>query len=217
MLALGGDLSPERLLLAYASGIFPWYSEDMPLLWYSPDPRYVLEPRAAHIPRSLRKTMRRGQFVIEFDLRFGEVIRRCADTPRHDQDSTWITRDMIEGYERLHRLGLAHSIEAFEEGQLVGGLYGVALGGMFFGESMFTERPDASKVAFATLLGWLPTVGMDLVDCQVHTKHLARFGAEPWPRTRYLTELKQRLQAPTLRGSWTEHAAVARSLQRGDA
>ncbi len=215
MLALGGDLSPDRIVLAYSSGIFPWYGEDVPILWYSPDPRYVLDPLAAHVPRSLRKTMRRGHFEVRFDTRFGDVIRRCAETPRPEQDSTWITSDMVAGYERLHALGLAHSIEAFEEDQLVGGLYGVSLGGMFFGESMFTEVADASKVAFATLLGWLPTVGVDLVDCQVHTNHLARFGGEAWPRARYLAELKTKLQKPTLRGSWSAYAAAARSLQRG--
>ena len=217
MLALGGDLSPDRLVLAYSSGIFPWYGSDLPILWYSPDPRYVLEPLAAHIPRSLRKTMRRGQFEVNFDTRFGEVMRRCAETPRPDQDATWITEDMILGYERLHALGLAHSIETFEAGRLVGGLYGVSIGGMFFGESMFTEVPDASKVAFATLVAWLPTVGVELVDCQVHTNHLARFGAEAWPRIRYLAELEKHLRKPTLRGTWTPYAASARALQRGSA
>ncbi len=217
MLALGGDLSPDRLVLAYSSGIFPWYGEDLPILWYSPDPRYVLEPRGAHIPRSLRKTLRRGHFEVRFDTHFGEVIRRCAESPRPAQDSTWITDDMIAGYERLHALGLAHSIETFEEERLVGGLYGVSLGGMFFGESMFTSAPDASKVAFATLLGWLPTVGVDLIDCQVHTNHLARFGAEAWPRVRYLAELEKHLQKPTLRGRWTAHGESARTLQSGAA
>ena len=203
LLAVGGDLSPERLLNAYASGIFPWYSEGQEILWHSPDPRVVLLPQSLHVPRSLGKVMRRGRYEVRLDSAFPAVIRACARTPRPDEAGTWITEDMQEAYVALHRLGFAHSAEAWEEGELVGGLYGVSLGSAFFGESMFALRPDASKVAFATLVSHFVEWGFDLIDCQMETPHLARFGAVAWPRHRFLAALGRSLEAPTRRGEWT--------------
>ena len=202
LLAVGGDLSPERLLQAYAQGIFPWFNEDNPILWWSPDPRMVLRPAWLHVPRSLARTVRRGRYTVRADTAFGEVIRRCADKERPGQDGTWITSEMIFAYERLHRLGFAHSFEAWEGDALAGGLYGVSLGGAFFGESMFADAPDASKVAFLRAVEWLARAGVDLVDCQVRTDHLTRFGAREIPRDAFLDELDRVIQKPTLRGKW---------------
>jgi len=202
LLAVGGDLSPERLLLAYANGIFPWYGEGLPILWHSPDPRTVLLPEALHVPRSLSKLLRRGDYEVRLDTEFAQVVERCAHVHRPEGPGTWITEDMREAYVRLHALGFAHSAEAWYQGELVGGLYGVSLGGAFFGESMFAERSDASKVAFVTLVRQLTRWEFTLVDCQVHTEHLERFGAEPWPRARFLAVLSRALERPTRRGSW---------------
>lgn len=202
LLAVGGDLRPERLLLAYANGIFPWYDRGLPILWHSPDPRMVLLGRELHVSRSLRKVMRRGRFRISLDAAFEAVIRSCASVPRPGQRGTWITEEMIAAYVRLHALGFAHSAEAWEGDRLVGGLYGVSLGRCFFGESMFAVAGDASKTAFATLVQQLSRWGVDLVDCQVHTEHLARFGATEWPRDEFLHALAERLEQPTLRGAW---------------
>jgi leucyl/phenylalanyl-tRNA--protein transferase len=203
IVAWGAEPSPERLLVAYASGIFPWPHQDMPLLWFSPDPRFVLEPARAHVPSSLRKRVRRGEYEIRADTAFSAVMRGCRASPRPGQDGTWITPAMIAGYEALHRLGYAHSIEAWQGDDLVGGLYGVSLGRMFTGESMFARAPDASKVAFATLLGHFDAWGFAFVDCEVHTAHLARFGAVEWPRARFLAALAEALAAPTRKGPWT--------------
>jgi leucyl/phenylalanyl-tRNA--protein transferase len=203
IVAFGGEPSPERLLAAYARGIFPWPHRDLPLLWFSPDPRFVIEPARAHVPASLRKRMRRGGYEIRADTVFHEVMLGCRSAPRPGQDGTWITPEMIAGYEALHRLGYAHSIEAYEDGALVGGLYGVSLGRMFTGESMFAKAPDASKVAFATLLGNFVAWGFAFVDCEVHTPHLARFGGEQWPRPRFLQALAAALEAPAKTGPWT--------------
>ncbi|HSB18602.1 MAG TPA: leucyl/phenylalanyl-tRNA--protein transferase [Anaeromyxobacteraceae bacterium] len=202
LLAVGGDLSPRRLLAAYERGIFPWFSERGPILWWSPDPRLVLRPEWLHVPRSLARTLRRGRFAVRADTAFGEVIARCARASRPGQRGTWITPEMVEAYQRLHRMGLAHSFEAWEGADLAGGLYGVSLGGAFFGESMFSERPDASKAAFATSVPWLAARGISLVDCQVRTEHLARFGAREIPRAAFLADLRRALQRPTLRGRW---------------
>jgi leucyl/phenylalanyl-tRNA--protein transferase len=202
LLAIGGDLSPERLLLAYSHGIFPWYSEGQPILWHSPDPRAVLFPKDLHVSHSLAKTLRRGRFEVRFDTAFEDVIGACADAPRPDADGTWITAEMQRSYAQLHRLGFAHSAEAWQGGELVGGLYGVSLGGAFFGESMFTLRPDASKVAFAVLVQQLARWGFELVDCQMHTPHLERFGAVLCPRRRFLAELARCLRRETRRGAW---------------
>ncbi len=202
LLAVGGDLSPERLLAAYAAGIFPWFSGTSPILWWSPDPRLVLVPEWLHLPRSLARTMRRGTFRVTADTAFERVIVRCADRDRPGQDGTWITPAMIDAYVRLHRRGFAHSFEAWKGATLAGGLYGVSLGGAFFGESMFADLPDASKVAFVRSVEWLAGRGVRFVDCQVWTEHLARFGARELPRADFLARLAAALEAPTLRGRW---------------
>lgn len=202
LLAVGGDLRPERLLLGYSRGIFPWYEEGLPILWHSPDPRMCMRPSELHVSRSLRKTLRQGAFEIRFDAAFDRVIRHCAAIPRREGDGTWITEEMIAAYDALHTLGYAHSAESWLGGELVGGLYGVSLGGCFFGESMFALQPSASKVAFATLVARLVDWGFDLIDCQVHTDHLSRFGATEWPRNRFLSALADSLEKPTRRGSW---------------
>jgi len=202
LLAVGGDLSPERLLSAYAEGIFPWYDERSPILWWSPDPRLVLEPERLHVSRSLRRTLRRGVYRVTADRAFDEVIRHCAERPRPGQLGTWITQEMISAYGRLHRLGLAHSFEAWEGELLVGGLYGVSLGAAFFGESMFSDRPDASKVAFVRSVEWLAARGIGLVDCQVRTEHLQSLGAREIRRSEFLARLSRALEAPTTLGRW---------------
>ena len=209
LLAVGGDLAPERLLLAYSQGIFPWYDASQPILWHSPDPRMVLVPRELHVSRSLAKTLRRGTFRVTLDACFARVIEACAQTPRRRGEGTWITDEMREAYQRLHELGFAHSAEAWVEGELAGGVYGVALGACFFGESMFRRRSDASKAAFATLVRQLGRWDFELVDCQMHTAHLARLGARDWPRTRFLRHLRRALRQPTRRGAWTLDGGAA--------
>jgi len=190
------------LKFAYGHGIFPWPHEGYPLLWFCPDPRFVLPPREAHLPRSLRKRMRRGLYEVRADTAFADVIRRCSAKERPDQDGTWITGEMIEGYVALHGEGLAHSIETWQDGRLVGGLYGISLGAVFFGESMFADAPDASKVALATLLGNLVRWDFALLDCQSYTEHLAAFGAVSWPRRLFLAELAEGLRTPTRARRW---------------
>ncbi len=207
LLAVGGDLSPERLLAAYARGIFPWFDERSPILWWSPDPRLVLDPGALHVSRRLARTIRSGRFRVTADAAFELVIRRCAMRPRRGQRGTWITRDMREAYVALHRLGFAHSFEAWEGDDLAGGLYGVSLGGAFFGESMFADRADASKVAFVRSVDWLRAHGIGLVDCQVRTEHLVSLGAREIPRPDFLARLAAALEARTLRGRWRIEAA----------
>jgi leucyl/phenylalanyl-tRNA--protein transferase len=203
LLAVGGDLSPERLLLAYASGIFPWYSAGQPVLWHSPDPRFVLPPAELHVPRRVRRRVRHGACPITLDRAFARVIRACAEVPRPGQHGTWITPEMIQAYERLHAEGYAHSAEAWEGEVLVGGVYGVALGGAFSGESMFTLRPDASKLALVTLLRQLAAWGFTLFDAQMPSEHVRRLGGREWPRERFLRELARALELPTRRGRWT--------------
>ena len=177
LLAVGGDLSPERLLCAYRRGIFPWFSDGQPVLWWAPDPRAVLLPENLRVSRSLRKTLRRGHFALSANLAFSEVIQHCA-MPRAASSSTWITQDMIRAYCRLHVLGHAKSIEVWQDGELVGGLYGVALGRVFFGESMFSRARDASKTALVGLAG----LGYRVIDCQLPSTHLATLGAVEVPR-----------------------------------
>jgi leucyl/phenylalanyl-tRNA---protein transferase len=189
LVAIGGDLRPERLIDAYRRGIFPWYSEGLPILWHSPDPRFVLEPKHLEVNRSLRKSLRRNPYRLTFDTAFSEVVRRCSEVPRPGQDGTWITDDMMAAYDRLSALGHAHSVEAWLDDRLVGGVYGVAVGAVFCGESMFALAPDASKIAFVKLIHQLVRWGLELVDCQVYTDHLARFGATEWPRARFLARL----------------------------
>lgn len=202
LLAVGGDLRPERLILAYSLGIFPWYEAGQPILWHSPDPRMVLLAPDLRVPRSLRKTLGKHVYRITLDTAFERVIEACAAAHRPGQRTTWITSDMKAAYVDLHRRGLAHSAEAWRGDELVGGLYGVSLGAAFFGESMFARAPDASKVAFVTLALQLVSWDITLVDCQVHTDHLARFGAEEWPRDQYLRALHTALRRPTRRGPW---------------
>jgi leucyl/phenylalanyl-tRNA--protein transferase len=203
IVAVGGTVTPERLVLAYSQGIFPWPHRGLPLLWFSPDPRFVLSVDAVHVGRSLRKRVRSGQYEVRADTQFGNVIRACAEAPRPGQDGTWITPDIVAGFEALHARGVAHSIETYRNGELVGGLYGVALGKSFCGESMFSRADDASKVATVTLLGNLRHWGFSFVDCQVYTEHLARFGAEPWRRNRFLRALRSSVAQPTRLGPWT--------------
>ena len=185
-LAIGGDLSPERLIFAYSLGIFPWYSEDEPILWWSPDPRMVLFPDELKISRSLKKVLKNKGFEVRFNTAFEDVIKNCATVKRKGQDGTWLTPEMIEAYIKLHKLGFAHSVETYLEGKLVGGLYGVAIGGVFFGESMFHKVSNASKVAFVHLVKRLKEKDFDIIDCQQSTPHMARFGAREIPRKEFL-------------------------------
>lgn len=218
LLAVGGDLTPRRLLLAYSLGIFPWYDEGLPILWHSPDPRMVLLPRELRVSRSLAKTLRRGAFRVTLDRCFARVIEACATARRPRGEGTWITGEMRDAYVRLHELGFAHSAEAWCGSELAGGLYGVALGACFFGESMFALQPDASKAAFVTLVRQLERWSFELVDCQMHTEHLARFGARDWPRARFLRHLRRALARETRRGRWTLDADLrdrADSTDRG--
>ncbi len=202
LLAVGGDLGVERLLLAYSMGIFPWYSDGSPILWWSPDPRLVLFPEELKISRSLRQTLRKGIFQVTFDTAFEEVMRGCAEIRRKDGQGTWITEDMIEAYCRLHEEGFAHSVESRVEGRLAGGLYGVALGGVFFGESMFSRRSDASKVAFVGLVQRLAGLGFRIIDCQMTTAHLVSLGAKEIPREEFLRRIKKALKVRTPQGTW---------------
>ena len=204
LLAVGGDLSPERLVAAYGAGVFPWYSAGEPLLWWSPDPRLVLEPKRLHVSRSLARTLRRGVFEVRVDTAFDRVVERCARARRSEGAGTWITPAMRRAYGRLHGLGLAHSFEAWRDGRLVGGLYGVSLGGCFFGESMFAAERDASKVALARLAQVLDGWGFDLIDCQVRTQHLQSLGATEVPRAEFLARLAASRSRADRRGSWTE-------------
>ena len=194
LLAVGGDLSPERLLLAYANGIFPWFSEEDPILWWSPNPRLVLFPDELKVSGSLRRVIKKNVFTVTVDRAFQEVIQACANVRTQSGEDTWITAEMIEAYARLHELGFAHSIESWHAGELVGGLYGVALGRAFFGESMFTLKTDASKVAFVHLVGLMRTLDFHLIDCQTTTEHLKRFGAREIPRNEFLQRLTGALQ-----------------------
>ncbi len=204
LLAVGGDLSAKRLLMAYQLGIFPWYSEGQPILWWSPDPRLVLDPKDFRLSKALRQTLTKGPFQVTFDQSFDEVIGACSQVPRKGQQGTWITQEMQEGYKGLHKLGYAHSVESWRDGELVGGLYGVSLGRCFFGESMFFLETDASKVAFATLVERLKDWGFHLVDAQVTTRHLISLGAKEIPRPEFLNRLEEAMRFPTLKGSWSE-------------
>lgn len=201
LLAVGGDLSPERLLAAYRKGIFPWYGDGDPILWWSPDPRFVLFPNELRVSRSMRQFMKKGSLRITFDQAFREVIAACR-RPRPGQNGTWITKEMREAYTDLHDLGFAHSVEVWREKELVGGLYGVSLGSAFFGESMFSAIPNASKAALITLIPSLEKRGFDLIDCQVETAHLRLLGARPIPRRDFCALLSQSLRRDTLRGNW---------------
>jgi leucyl/phenylalanyl-tRNA---protein transferase len=202
LLAIGGDLSPERLLAAYSLGIFPWYSDGEPIMWWSPDPRLVLFPDRFRVSHSLRQKINRNIFEVRFDTVFSEIVEHCAKAFRQDQNGTWITREMKDAYQTLHELGYAHSVEVFYQGELAGGLYGVSLGNAFFGESMFHLFTDASKVAMYHLVAKVKSFGFLMIDSQVETDHLLSLGAELIPRTRYMELLDNALLAPTRQGSW---------------
>ena len=201
LLAVGADLSPQRLVDAYSRGIFPWFSEDDPVLWWSPDPRMVLATDAMRVTRSLRKTIRSGRFRVTADTAFPSVIAACAE-PRPDQDGTWITREVFDAYCALASLGVAHSIEAWDGDALAGGVYGVAIGRVFFGESMFARRSDASKVALAYLVRQLRRWGFPLIDCQMATSHLASLGACTISRAEFLAVVRQHVTLPAVPGPW---------------
>ena len=202
LLAVGGDLSSERLLEAYRRGIFPWFSDDQPILWWSPDPRSVLDLDEFVLSRSLRKTLKKDIFTVTFDRAFEDVTRACATVARKSQSGTWITDEMQEAYLRMHALGYAHSVETWFEGELAGGLYGVSLGKAFFGESMFHFKTDASKVALATLVQQLKEWKFHFIDAQMTTEHLASLGAKEVSRRLFLKRLKDALRHPTQRGRW---------------
>ncbi len=197
LLAVGGDLSIERLLLAYKMGIFPWYNEGEPILWWSPDPRMVLFPPELHIPKRLKRILRQGRFKITFDKAFEQVIKECAMVRQEKGEGTWITQDMVKAYTKLHLAGFAHSAEAWCQDKLVGGVYGVALGQVFFGESMFSRVSNSSKAAFVTLVQQLSKWGFRLIDCQVSTSHLSRFGAQEIPRKDFLKMVKGLANRPS--------------------
>ena len=202
LLAVGGDLAPVRLLNAYRQGIFPWSSEGRPLLWWSPDPRMVFRTDAVHLSRRFRRGLARSTWLVRADGHFDAVVARCAEAPRPGQDGTWITAAMREAYGALHRLGHAHSIEVLDGDRLAGGLYGVAVGRMFFAESMFSDHTGASKVALAALAHRLATWGWPLVDAQLEHPHLRRLGAEAWPRARFVAAIAGLVDAPVPAGPW---------------
>ena len=208
LLCAGGDLTPQRLVLAYLNGIFPWYSPGEPILWWSPDPRMVLFPAEFRTSRSLRKTLRNGNYSVRLDTRFKAVIQACARTPRKDQPGTWITPEIQAAYCKLHELGYAHSVETWVDGTLVGGLYGIAIGKMFYGESMFAHATDASKIAIAHLARFLEEKGFGMIDCQMNTPHLSSLGAREIPRRHFIDRLRILTAIPPLCGRWPEDAAV---------
>ena len=203
LLAVGGDLSRNRLLLAYRLGIFPWYSEGEPILWWSPDPRLVLYPDELKVSRSLNKVINQEIFEVTMDCAFEEVITECARVRLENQEGTWIVAEMVQAYCELHEAGFAHSVETWRDGRLAGGLYGVSLGKCFFGESMFTRITNASKVALVALVEHIKTLNFALIDCQIATAHLKRFGAREISRARYLDELDRALASPSLKGKWS--------------
>jgi leucyl/phenylalanyl-tRNA---protein transferase len=215
LLAVGGDLRPERLMLAYSKGIFPWYGENLPILWHAPDPRMIMTSEDLVIQRSLRKAIRRRPYELRVDTVFEDVLRGCSQSPRPGQKGTWLIPEMIEAYLELHALGLAHSFEAWRDGELVGGCYGVSLGAVFFGESMFTRAPDASKIAYAACVNQLHAWGIGLIDCQVHTEHLERFGAYEVPRLMYMELLAIALDQPTRRSRWSFEINLDDFTRRG--
>ena len=203
LLAVGGDLSEERLLLAYRMGIFPWYSDEEPVLWWSPDPRLVLYPKEIKVSKTLNKIIKKDKFDITVDQAFAEVISECAKIRAENNEGTWIVEDMIKAYCGLYESGYAHSVEAWHKGELAGGLYGVSLGKSFFGESMFTKISNASNVAFVKLVEHLTALSFDMIDCQIRTEHMIRFGARDIPRDLFLQQLKKSLDVPTIKGKWS--------------
>ncbi len=203
ILAVGGDLSAERLLSAYSRGIFPWFSDDSPIIWWSPDPRFVIFPGDVYMSKSMRQVLRRGDFTITIDREFDEVVRQCS-MPRKHEDGTWITSEMMKAYGHLHSMGYAHSIEAWSDGELAGGLYGVSLGRCFFGESMFSKKSNASKATFITLAAALKKLDFDIIDCQVYTAHLESLGAIDIPREDFIDIVESSLEKEGITGNWSE-------------
>ncbi len=204
LLAYGGDLHPQRILCAYEAGIFPWFSEGEPLLWWSPNPRFILYPDELKVSKSFHRVLKKRVFEVRFDSDFEGVIQACAKTPRAGQAGTWILPQMQKAYSELFKMGFAHSVESYLDGKLVGGLYGVAMGKAFFGESMFSHKNDASKVCLKALSDVLGERGYDFIDCQVKTDHLVRMGAREIDRNLFLDSLKSVLKKPSDRGSWQQ-------------
>ena len=202
LLAIGGDLSTTRLLNAYRHGVFPWYSQGQPILWWSPDPRMVFRTDGVHLSSRFRRTLRRSGWELRADSAFADVLDACATAPRRGQAGTWITAAMRQAYRDLHALGHAHSVEVYDGARLVGGIYGVAVGRMFFGESMFSAESGGSKAALAGLAAWLRGQGWPLIDAQVENAHLLRMGAESWPRQQFLARARGLAAGPGLAGSW---------------
>ncbi|MBN1349378.1 leucyl/phenylalanyl-tRNA--protein transferase [candidate division KSB1 bacterium] len=208
LLAVGGDLRPERLLTAYQMGIFPWYSEEYKILWWSPDPRLILEPERFHLSKSLEKVIRKKAFDITVDTAFERVVQNCASVPRKTESGTWITAAMMDAYCDLHVLGFAHSVETWQDGKLAGGLYGVSLGRVFFGESMFSSATNASKVALYYLCVLMKKWNLEFIDCQLPTNHLIRMGAYEISRDEFLRKLHRAVEYPTIRGNWRNLAVL---------
>lgn len=202
LLAVGGSLREDWLLTAYANGIFPWFSEGDPPMWWSPDPRFVLFPERVKVSRSMKSMLSNTEFSFAMDTAFDKVIDRCADIPRHGQNGTWITRHMKQAYKNLHRIGMAHSAEVWQNGNLVGGLYGVSIGSAFFGESMYSDVSNASKYALIRICQWLAGRGFSFIDCQVYTSHLERMGAVMVSRDEFILMLENAMKAQTFRGAW---------------
>ncbi|MEN8231232.1 MAG: leucyl/phenylalanyl-tRNA--protein transferase [Thermodesulfobacteriota bacterium] len=202
LLAIGGDLSPERLLLAYRRGIFPWYSEGEPLLWWSPSPRLVIFPAEFKVPKRLSRLMRQEKYSVTMDIAFRQVITACADTDARQEKGTWITDEMIEAYCHLHDMGYAHSVECWLDDDLVGGLYGISLGSTFFGESMFSKEPNSSKIALVHLMNKLQEWNFDLIDCQMKTEHLMQFGAREIPGNEFQRLLDKSSARDDQKGKW---------------
>jgi len=207
LLCAGGELSPQRLIQAYRQGIFPWYVKGEPVLWWSPDPRMILVPSEFRISRSLRRTLRAGEYRIRLDSNFQDVIRACARTRRKGQAGTWITAEMQDAYGTLHELGFAHTVETWVDDKLAGGLYGLAIGKMFYGESMFSHATDASKIALAHLTRFLDEHGFGLIDCQMNTPHLASLGARQIPRSEFIAVLRELTAIPPQHGRWPSDGA----------
>lgn len=203
LIAVGGDLSPARLIFAYENGIFPWFSDEEPILWWSPDPRFILKCEEIKISKSMKKFIKKSLYKVTYDKAFNEVIEACSTVKRGAGNGTWITKEMKEAYKKLHRLGYAHSVETWYEDKLVGGLYGISLGKSFFGESMFSKRDNASKTAFINLVGNLNKLKFDMVDCQVHTNHLESLGAKKIQRTEFLELLEKSIKKETICGNWS--------------
>ncbi|MEE8235466.1 MAG: leucyl/phenylalanyl-tRNA--protein transferase [Gammaproteobacteria bacterium] len=210
LLAIGGNLTPERIILAYRRGIFPWYDDGQPIMWWSPDPRAVIFPDEFHISRSLRRTLRKGTYSVSIDQCFNEVISQCANS--RFETGTWITDDMLAAYRQLHELGHAHSVETWRGDQLVGGMYGIAIGKIFFGESMYSAAPDASKVALARLVHLLQRTGVKLLDCQVVSEHLLTLGMRPVPRKSFIGYLDQYVDCEPVVPVWGQLPAPTTAL-----